>query len=281
MFAKLNPVVLMNKTDMNKIFSMAGRSWFRLHIYVTILIFVASCGGSKQMVQVDPFLTNLGDWPFAYQQNYQQVNTFKGKARMTIESEQFSGNVSVNTTWSNPEVLFLQADGPLGINVGKIFIGQNRFLIYNQYSNYFSSGSVEDDYLNRFLVTNFTLNDVKVSALGKAIIPEGVSPELIDARNGIFQARDDAFQYRYIVNPRSGLLESCEVRRLSSVFIKQDFQNYRVVNGVYMPSLIRITMPEQKERLTIFYNEMEINIPVDPTTYAIEVNSQVKQLNLD
>jgi hypothetical protein len=53
------------------------------------------------------------------------------------------------------------------------------------------------------------------------------------------------------------------------------------VNGFYVPQLIQITLPEQKERISVFYNDMEINKPIDPSKLVIEISPKVEQLNLN
>lgn len=249
---------------------------------VLLVVVVTACGNKARFAgsNVQPFVTTVDEWPVAYKTNFEQIQSLAGKARLTIESPDFSGNVSISSYWVNPNVLFLQAEGPFGLDVGKIYIGSNRFLIYNQYTNHFSSGSVADPYLNRFLQTDFTLSEIKFSVLGHALQPE-VPIRLVDAQHGVFEARDGGLSYRYVVNPRSGLLETCEVSRNSRVFLRQQFKNYRVVGGIYVPGIVQMTMPAQKQRISIFYNELELNQPIDPKVYTIEVASKVEQLNLN
>ena len=63
--------------------------------------------------------------------------------------------------------------------------------------------------------------------------------------------------------------------------MRQTFQNYRIVNEVYFPTVVQMTMLEQRERVTIYYESVDINGPVDQKLYDLEINSQVEQTNLD
>jgi hypothetical protein len=199
---------------------------------------------------------------------------------VTIESPQFSGNVSVETYWTRPDRLYIQAEGPLGIDVGKIYVGSSRFIIYNQHENHFTSGSVDDPYLNRIWLTNFTLKELKFAALGYAVQAEEPL-QLTDEFHGVFLSREGDIQHRFVVNPESGLLERCESIRDTKVFMQQEFKNYKIVNGFYIPQLIQITLLEQKERISVFYNDMEINKPIDPSKLVIQISPKVEQLNLN
>lgn len=250
-------------------------------IFISAMVLLSACsGGIKQQTMVKPFLTGLETWPEVYRQNFQAMNSFSGKARVTIESPQFSGNVSVETYWTRPDRLYIQAEGPLGIDVGKIYVGSSRFIIYNQHENHFTSGSVDDPYLNRIWLTNFTLKELKFAALGYAVQAEEPL-QLTDEFHGVFLSREDDIQHRFVVNPESGLLERCESIRDTKVFMQQEFKNYKIVNGFYIPQLIQITLLEQKERISVFYNDMEINKPIDPAKLVIEISPKVEQLNLN
>ncbi len=244
---------------------------------------VKSSGVGVAVENVAPFVTSLDEWPAKYRQNFQNILTFQGKARLTLESPNGGGNVSTKTVWGRPDKLFMKAEGPLGLDVGKIFVGEKRFIWYNQYENHFTAGSLDDPYLNRFLQTNITFSELKQTVLGYAGQVED-SLTLIDRANGVFTSahrNDDDIYYRFIVNPELGLLEAVEALRQSRVFMRQDFKNYRVIDDIYLPTLIRITMLDQRERVSIFYKSIALNKPLDPDEFAIKISSKVEQLNLN
>jgi len=63
--------------------------------------------------------------------------------------------------------------------------------------------------------------------------------------------------------------------------LRQDFKNYRNIDGIYLPMIIQITLPDQKERISIFYKSVELNKPLDLAKHTIEISSKVQQLNLN
>lgn len=258
-----------------------NKRFYRWGMAGFILLLAAGCAGTQKKYDiVKPMSAGLDTWPEVYRQNFQAMNSFHGNARVTIESQQFSGNVSMEVSWIRPDKLYIQAEGPLGIDVGKIYVGASRFIIYNQYNNHFTSGSVDDPYLNRLWLTNFSLQELKYAVLGYAAQAERPL-RLSDEFHGVFTAQDEEIEYRFIVNPERGLLERCEILRDGRVFMQQDFKKYKSVNGFYVPQIIQITMLEQKERLSIFYEDMQINKQLDARAFVIDVNSKVQQLNLN
>lgn len=251
-----------------------------LLVIASLLLLAGCAGGRPSASPVPPFLEALEVWPDVYRQNFEKIRSFTGKARLSVESEQFSGNVSMETNWVNPERLFLKVEGPLGLDVGQIFVGANRFIWYNQYENHFISGSVNDPYLNRFMRTNITFADMKYNVLGYA----GNWTEPLQLRNGmhgVFFTQIEDIEYQYLVNPETGLLENYEARREGRPFMRYDFKNYRVIDGIYVPMIIQITMIDQKERITIFYTDIALNQPVDLQKLTIQIPSKVVQLNVN
>ncbi len=259
------------------------RSGFTCFVLLLVGLLLAGCSSGFKKAPappVEPMITALEDWPEVYRRNFEKLNSFKGKARLSIESAEFSGHVSVFTYWMRPDKLYLKAEGLFGLDIGKIFMGKDRFIVYYQHNNHFVSGSIDDPYLNRFWETNITLKELRHAILGYALQSDGPL-YLEDSINGIFTSRDDELEYRYIVNPGSGLLETCEVSRDGRVFIRQDFKNYRVFDGVFVPTLVQVTLLDQKERVSIFYKDIDVNVPIDPSEYTIEISSKVEQLNVN
>ena len=257
------------------------RTTVRRLALAVLLLAVSGCAGSLQTGgRLDPFVTVLEAWPDAYRQNFARTGTFSATAKLTIESTQFAGNVDIDIDYTRPDKLAIKGEGPLGIDVARIFIGGDRFIVYDQHNNTFTSGSVADPYLNRFQQTSFSLRDVRLAALGQAMQPVE-QPRLVDRVHGLFEATDEDFRYRYLVNPRSGLLESCEVLRDGRVFMRQEFRNYRRFGEVYVPGIVQVTLLEQKERISLFFKDVRVNQPIDPQRYVIHIPTEVDQINLD
>ena len=250
----------------------------RTFLLLLIVALLGGCAGNRSFRSASSdgrkapvFTRDLSLWPHLYRQNFAKIKRFRGSARLTVESANSGGNVDLTTLWRSPDKLFLKAEGPLGLDIGKIFVGEKRFIWYNQYENHFTSGNLNDPYLNRFLQTNITLEDLKFTVL-----------EAVDLAMGIFssQSADDAeISYRFRVNPQNGLLESVEALRQNRPFMRQDFKNYDVIKGIFFPRIVQVTMLDQKERVSVFYKKIQMNAPLDEKEFDIEVHSKVQQLN--
>ncbi|NOX37397.1 MAG: DUF4292 domain-containing protein [Calditrichaeota bacterium] len=238
-----------------------------------------SCAAPLKRSAPPVLTTQIHQWPERYQANYQQIHTFEGTARLTVESPQVNGHVNIRVIWIDPDTLFVQAEGAFGVNVGKIFIGKRRFLIYNEYDNQYIAGELTNAYIARFLNTDFSLKDLQAALLGKPLAPVS-GARLVDAKRGVFALKAGSVKHRYKVDPETGLLEKWEMLRDGRVIVRMEFQRYRKQNGIYFPGLIRLTQPERQERITVFYKTLMFNRPINPARYRITIDPRARQLNL-
>lgn len=252
------------------------------YFYFAFLLFpfLVSCTGGTKARIAQPRVTDIANWPQQFEANFSKINTFEGSARLTIESPQFSGHISIKTYWISPDIFFIKAEGPLGLDIGKMYIGESRFIIYNQFENRFLSGSIDDEFLGKFLQTDIYLKDLRQAILGRPVI-FSTSLTLTDRTHGIFRTRIGAADYRYVVNPVTGLLDRWEKLRNDQIQILEEFKNYRQIDGVFFPFLIQITLPAEQQRISIFYQDVVLNNPIDSKIYTIEIGPKVKQLNLN
>jgi hypothetical protein len=245
-----------------------------------ISILLMDCAVGFKHKKIQPFVSSLGDWPLKYQTNNDQIHTFKANARFTIESASYSGHLSLKTYWIQSDTLFLQAEGPLGLDVGKIFVGKSRFILYNQFNNNFVSGSIDNPFLSKFFQTNLSLRELKQSILGRPPFPSA-KIRLIDPINGIFSVNLGLNEYKYYVNPVTGLLEKWENIENGQVLVREQFKKYKEIDGIFIPGFIQIYLPLENERVSISYKDIELNNPIKNSIYTIEIGPKIKQLNLN
>ncbi len=218
----------------------------------------------------------LAEWPAVYRDNFAAIRTLQSKAQINIESPELSTRFTVQFLYVAPDTLFLQAEGPFGIQVGKIFIGRERFLIYNQYNNQFIAGSLDDPYYSRFLQTDFSFQEIKNVLMGFVRLPENL--KLLDEAHGVFGARVDGNKWRLVVNPRTGLLEKREIISGGKVVLQEEFKNYRRIDGTVIPGFVRVLLPAKRELFSVRHTHIRLNEPVPQEKYRIEIDPRVEQL---
>ncbi len=245
-----------------------------------ILLMLAYGWGCAPVLQKPPVPPSTpSQWPAFAAANFSKIESFEGKAKLTVESPQASGTMQIKVVWIRPDTLFLAAEGPLGINLGKVFIGRRRFIIYNEYQNQYISGNLDNPYLTQFLQTSFSLTELKSILLGMP--PSGWdSLQPVAAQPGLFIKFSNGVKYRYHVNLRTGLLEKWEMVTGKGTEMVMTLERYRVIEGVWFPRLIRLTRSGQMELISVFYQSIRINQPIPVSAYRIVIKPGVQQLNV-
>ena len=241
-----------------------------------IAVFYLSCTPPTLLKPGKIEYSELADWPAAYQANFEKLKSLQGQARISVESPDGAMSFDINVIYVAPDTLFMSAEGPFGIDLGKIFMGKNRFIIYNQINNQFFAGELDEDYYNTFLQTDLSLKQIKNAFLGYVPLPDNL--KLVDQRHGIFAALVDGKKWRIAVNRESGNLESLEISQDNQIILKEELQEYRSIDGINFPKFIRLTVPDKKEMVAIFYKNFKINETVNKDLYHIEIGPKTKQL---
>jgi hypothetical protein len=244
--------------------------------FLIILIIVLNC--TPVTIKKTPHLKydTLQNWPALYQENYRNFQTLKSEARISLESAQLATNFNVNLIYSAPDTLFVQAEGPFGLDIGKIFIGRERFILYNQFNNQFLSGSLDDEYYNTFLETELTFREIRNGFIGYTQLPENLL--LAEERHGIFLAAVDGKKWRFTVNVETGTLKTFEIIENDQVIFRQELLSYIESEGIVFPRFIRMILPHKKEMVAIYHKNIKINQAIDKQSYSIEVGPKTKQL---
>ncbi|MBC6947451.1 hypothetical protein DWB58_05860, partial [candidate division KSB1 bacterium] len=82
-------------------------------------------------------------------------------------------------------------------------------------------------------------------------------------------------------DPKRGAVTKAEQRdEAGALYARQTFRSFRKVKGVWLPRLIQIDKPQARERLTIFYESMNLNTAIDGKEFSMRVPASAKRINL-
>ena len=253
---------------------------FRLSVVsLAIILTLSACSPRAIYKPVHVKFDSITNWPAYYEAVYQALRTIESKARISIESTDLATNITVDLLYAAPDTLFLQAEGPFGLDLGKIFIGKDRFILYNQFNNQFITGSLHDEYYNTFLQTDFSFSDLKNAFIGMAPLPGNAT--LVDSEKGVFVTSRENQRWLYTVDRTSGNLTLFEIEEQGQVIFRQEFLNYSNIEGLIFPRFTKVLLPQKKEMVAIYHKNIKINQKVDKARYSIEISPKTKQLIIE
>lgn len=296
---------------MEKFFSMLHRFFptldcSRCAVVMTLVVLLSGCAGRAPELNRDWQPQELY-WRVA--ENYRRLQTFRGRGPLTIESPQMRFSTAAEILTVKPDSLFIKVEASLGVDVGFFFVDRHSFASFSPLENVYYYG--ETDRMRELMLFRMELTyDEMISGLLGAALPpfdssytvmrdgdqyrfEGRRQQRLAgmgtpaaSTNGIHADTTEtgakaAWRLTYWVDPGRGVVTKAEQRYGDGeLYARQEFKRFRRVRGIWLPQLIQMERPAERERMTIFYNHVEVNKKIAPAEFTIRVPKNVKRVEL-
>jgi hypothetical protein len=237
-------------------------------------------------------------------ENYRRLQTFRGEGPLTVESPEYRLSAPARILVLKPDSIFIKVEAALGVDAGFFFADRRQFATFSPLENLYLYG--ETSRVRELTLFQMDLTyDEMMSGMVGAALPlfdstftvtrdgemyrfEGTRRQRFNdnAANGLTQyaaAEIDSALWRvtYWVNAERGVVTKAEERLASGeLYARQEFKRFRQARGVWLPQLIQMQRPGAKERLTIFYNRVEVNDKIAATEFVIRVPKSAKRVDL-
>jgi len=239
-------------------------------------------------------------------ENYGRWQNFRGQGNLTVESPQARLSASAQVLTMKPDSIFIKVEASFGIDAGFFFANRQRFETYSPLENIYYFGETENVRDLTLFQMDLTFDEMISGLVGTALPPfdssftvtredelyrfEGKRQQRVSAEaftNGLTQyaaaAIDSAAIWRvtYWVDAKRGVVTKAEEYDASGeLYARQEFKRFRQKRGVWLPQLIQMQRPTEHERLTVFYNNVEVNAKINATEFVIRVPKTARQINL-
>ncbi len=257
---------------------------FLISIILMSLIILTSCTSPKKVILPDLTAVTYRDL-LQYNSDWQEsIKNLYGSARITLDTQQYSGNFSAEVALSGNDSLLISVTGPLGIRIGKVFISKNRFIFYNQVMNQFYTGKKED-----FEGRNFLQFPIEISNLRSLLLAQDrfeiLRKEQFTIREQMYflTAHNGSNQYKIWFDPAIKLIKRIEYLRDDELLYYKEYDQYQLINNVYFPNVInyiRVVSPEERQGLSVLFSELAINEFIQPNLFDINVSDNATQIDL-
>ncbi len=249
------------------------------HSFLLFVLLLAACSAPRFVADTEkvPFRELLDS--IISDQN--KLHSLTGKARISVESEDFNGNFFAGVCYRKHDSLRITVKGPFVLQAGSLFIGKSRFVFLNRFSNQFMSGEV-NDFSDRFFL-QFPLKLSELIDIFTATVRFGdmkiEAYRIVDDQFYI-KATDMATTYDIRIDPKSGRVSEIVYRQGDTETLRCNYSEFQRQGDIYFPRKIKVVRPVEKQGVAIYYVETQINQPLDPEVFNIEIPDGVEQLNL-
>ncbi len=284
-----------------------GRRRLSIGIGGMLLLLLAGCAGRAPKLNREWQPAELY-WRVA--ENYRRLQTFKGNGPLTIESPQIRFNTSAQILAIKPDSLFIKVEAGLGVDVGFFFVDRRQFASFSPLDNVYYYGETEKMHEVMFFRMELSYDEMMSGILGAALPPfdssftmardgdeyrfdgkrrqqlagatsSAMSTNGIHANSTIAEEEKAEWRVTYWVNADRGVVTKAEQRYDDgALYARQEFKRFRQVRGIWLPQLIQMERPGERERMTIFYNHVEANKKIAPAEFSIRAPKNAKRVHL-
>jgi len=208
------------------------------------------------------------------------VRTLKGGGTITVEAPEGSNSGFFTASLKKPDSLLVEFKGPFGIHVGTLLLSRERFVFFNRMQNRAVIGRPDGRTLQSMFKLKMDFDQILNAFTGE--FPEA-SPA--DTLSG-FSIEDNEYVLRYR-NPANGT----EYRIDGDAFVVRTYTvtdtpgdpsvtatTDRVDDSppIAMPRFLRVIFPRERRSITIAYDDIEVNKPVD-CSFVLPPQAQIIQ----
>ena len=192
--------------------------------------------------------------------NYSDIKSINGRMTLSYATKLNSQRTTGSLQFIRPDSLYLELDGIAGETVLKLFLTPDSFFVENYYENLFIYDKTENFTMQRMTGININLNDLKPALFGYEEINHNFTVEEIKDNYIKIKTTDDPDGYRMIkLNNKLLIEEIVKYDKNEKKKYQKKFDYFFGTKEFTLPRRIIFKTYEPLQKLTIFYNDLEIN----------------------
>lgn len=249
-----------------------------LHAGFMAAVLLSSCAPKKHELLLDTNATEVRTLISFVEERQRKLHSVAGRGTVTFESPEMSGTAAFELALKKPDSLLVTFEGPFGINLGTLFIGSDKYLMYNSMENKVITGTPDAVAIRSLIPFDLTLEQVVGAFSGSFPFPsdpQTLYTYSIDDEMFLLAFRLGTNTCKYWVDNRYLLVKKYEVRDEHNVLVMDAVSSAFVEDGTAcMPKRVRIRFPSQDKQVSVSYSSFRLNDPSPSFVYSIPSNAR-------
>lgn len=252
--------------------------WWRLVGSIYLAILLTSCAPKPSEILLDTEKTSAEFLLENVRERSARVTSLTGRGIVSFDTPELSGSASFEASMRKPDSLLVQLEGPLGIDVGTLFLSREKFVVYNSIENTVMTGNPENARLRSLIPMNLSSEEMMNAFAGMVVAPNetDIISYRIDDEKFFLETQCGENVCRYWIDPNHLLVTRYEMRNANdAVVLAAKLSSFTTEENIAAPKRIAITMPLQRRQVTIAYSALHLNPTETDFTYKIPSNAKV------
>jgi hypothetical protein len=251
----------------------------RIKLLLLMLFLLAGCSNPRFVL--DTRETTFRQLLEHIENEQQKIKSLQAISRITIESKEFSGNFFARILYQQSDSLLITVTGFFGLEAGNLFIGKERFIFYNQMSNKFYNGSVQDFKSRKFMQFPLTLSELSNLFLGRETFTIMKIVTYTQEENLFFiAAQNGDYNYKIWIDPYTGHILKLFTYRFDQLIYTREYGDFIKIDKTYFPRKIIMNQPEENQAVAVYYTELKINKEINREKFEIKISDNAEQIDL-
>jgi len=246
-------------------------------VILLLTLFLSACTSPKLALDTEEVSFNeLLDY---IQTEENRLKTLKASCRISVDSEEFSGNFFANVYYIKEDSLLLSVSGPFGIQAGSLFIGKERFIFYNQMTNKFYNGSVKDFKNKNLFQFPLKMRELINIFTAKENLPS-MKIEDYKIDDGLFflKTKNSNDDYKIWIDNSTGRIVKLIQNRDDQTIYTHEYGDFMTAGKLYFPRKIKMVKPAEKQAVSVYYTHLSINEEIDRDNFIINIADHAEQM---
>lgn len=213
-------------------------------------------------------------------QNFQKLQTFAGKARVIIEFPGNGYNGFAEVYMKMPDSVMVKTEAILGIDIGLLFMNSRFFAAFAPRENTLYYGEIETLDLRDFLEVELKTNELYEVFSGLIQISVDSTSTFSFEKNQyvITTKLSDGFQKDWVDPGKYVVTKSILFNQDGEEILVKEFLRVRESKGIVLPQTIRVTRPQARERITVYYTRQEINDKISAKKFVLNIPRNARRV---
>jgi len=244
----------------------------------TLILLISSCTSPK--IALDTKKVTISELLDFIDAEQNKIKSLQASCRISVDSEEFSGNFFASVYYTHNDSLLLSVSGPFGIQAGTLFIGKERFIFYNQMTNKFFNGSIKDFENQNFFQFPLKLTELVHIFAAKEKLPSmKIADYTIDGGTYLIKAQNNEDHYSIWIDNSIGRISKITMMKDRESTTTREYANFFHSNDLYFPRKINMIRPEKKQAVSVFYTRINLNEVIEPEKFILKISDHAEQMN--
>jgi hypothetical protein len=240
------------------------KRYFAASIFFALML-LSGCAMQKESVK------NLGlsltDVLERVRERSSFVKTLKGGGSITVEAPTASNSGSFDVDLKKPDSVRVELHGPFGLHVGTLSLSRDQFIFYNRMDNTAVLGRPDGRTLQSMFHLNMEFDELLHAFTGEfPLSAPGDSLERFYVKEDMYVVlyKNDHEKKEYRIDADDFIINSYRViDSTGRSIMTASATRPTATENITMPSLLRVIFPKERRSVTVAYDDIHPNKPVE------------------